>query len=70
MYFSDDPVRDAERYYEALEQAAIERRERLPYCDECGKKIETEYIYIIGDEFFCEDCMDKHRHYTDDFLDE
>ena len=63
-----DPVHDAEAYYEAQDIAREMRRERLPYCDECGKKIDGETFYIIGDEFICENCMDKHMVWTDDWL--
>ena len=63
-----DPIYEAELDYERRVQAAIERRERLPYCDECGKKIDGETFYIIGDEFICENCMDNHMVWTDDWL--
>lgn len=70
MYYSNDPVRDWDRYAEAQERAYEERMSRMPYCTECGKRIETECFYEINDEYWCEDCMDKHRHWTDDFLDD
>ena len=65
-----DPVRDAEAYYEAQEQAHIARRERLPRCSECGKPIETDTFYEVFDEYICPDCMDKHIVYTDDYLED
>ena len=70
MIFSFDPVRDAERFQEYLEREYARRMARMPYCSECGKRIETECFYKIGDEHYCEDCMDDHRFWTDDFLED
>ena len=43
--------------------------ERLPVCDYCGEPIQDEHCYVIDEEFFCPDCMDKYfRKSTDDFI--
>jgi hypothetical protein len=31
---------------------------RLPVCDGCGEPIQSEYMYEIGSEQFCEECKD------------
>lgn len=64
VLYSDDPVADAERYYDETS------RKRLPMCAECNRPIETECFYEICDEYICEDCMEQHRHWTDDFLED
>jgi formylmethanofuran dehydrogenase subunit E len=64
MYYTDDPIADAERY--TAEQEA--RVERLPICTECGHHIQDEHLYEINDEFICEECMrDNHRKRTEDY---
>ena len=58
MFYTDNPVCDAERYYAKREEEA----EKLPECSECGEKITDEYCYEINDEYICEKCMkDNHR---------
>ena len=48
MYFTNDPLRDFERY--EAEQA--EKTERLPVCEICGEHIQDEYGYCV-DSIFC-----------------
>jgi formylmethanofuran dehydrogenase subunit E len=36
----------------------IDALKRLPVCDGCGEPIQSEYMYEIGSEQFCEDCKD------------
>jgi len=31
---------------------------RLPVCDGCREPIQSEYMYEIGSEQFCEECKD------------
>jgi formylmethanofuran dehydrogenase subunit E len=52
-FYSDDPVRDAERYdrYQA-------RRERqYPCCDCCGYRIAEGNYYDINGEIMCLECL-------------
>lgn len=55
--WTDDPVKDAERYMEYLEEEA----EQLPVCDYCGERIEEDHYYEFQGDIICPDCMDKHR---------
>lgn len=60
MIYTDNPVKDAERYYEQLEQAAAE----LPKCDYCGKPLDD--YYNINGEILCSECLDDNfRHFVD-----
>ena len=31
--------------------------ESLPICDKCGEPIQDDYLYDIGGDIYCEDCM-------------
>lgn len=31
--------------------------EKLPVCEVCGHPIQDEYLYLINDEFICEECL-------------
>lgn len=53
FYYTDNPVRDAERYYGKLE----DETERRPKCECCGFPIIEDTAYRIGRTFYCEDCM-------------
>ena len=65
MSWTDDPVRDAERY-----EAEQERQlQRLPVCCECGYPIQTDECYEFNDELICPDCLrDNHRKWVDDYV--
>ena len=54
--WSDNPVRDAERYAEEQEDRIYD----LPVCSECGKHIQEDHYYTFGDECICPDCEKKH----------
>lgn len=65
MYYSDDPVADFERY-DSEQQRQLEK---LPVCDCCDEPIQDDYCYEIGDELFCEECMnDTFRKHTENFI--
>lgn len=55
FYRTGDPVRDAERYYNELE----EELENAPRCDKCGELLEA-YHYDIDGEIICDDCLIEH----------
>lgn len=60
MYFTDNPVYDAERYDE--EQEALQRKleEKAPECCICHKKIMFGYAYDFGDDLYAhEECANK-----------
>ncbi len=64
MYYTDDPIRDYERY--SLEQE--EKLNRLPRCSECDEPIQEETCYEINDEYICERCMQDHIRHTEDLI--
>lgn len=55
--WTDDPIRDFERYDAELEKAL----EKRPICDECGEHIQDDYMYVIGNYTLCEDCLKNFR---------
>lgn len=65
MMWTSDPVRDASRYSDALEEEAA----RYPTCEICGNHIlPGEPYYDMSDgmmeECYCEDCFrEKHIRY-------
>lgn len=62
LFRSENPVADAEAYYNYLEdnQPEEEEPEFVGYCFGCGDEINSDedYIYYDG-EYFCEDCMEE-----------
>ena len=49
------------------EQAAY--LESLPVCERCGEPIQDEHLYLINDEFVCQECLDSEfRKNTDDYI--
>ena len=65
MMWTDDPVKDYERY-DAQRCAELER---LPVCDECGNPIQDEEYYEFDGTLICEECLiDNHRKRVDDYL--
>ena len=67
MFYSDDPVADADRY-DAEQQRMIDK---LPKCDYCGEPIMDDYFYNIDGTFICEECLKtEFRKNTEDFIEE
>lgn len=64
MQYTDDPVAD----YDAYCREQDKFMEQLPYCDECGQRIEDEFCYQIDDVIICEDCIERFRKYTTDLV--
>lgn len=64
MFYTDDPVLDAERYA-AHQEAELDK---LPKCYECGEPIQDEKCFEINDELICPRCMIKnHEKWTEDY---
>lgn len=65
MYFTNNPIADAERY--AAEQE--EELEKLPICECCGEPIQQEKAIYYNDQWCCEYCEhDFWQNIRDDFL--
>lgn len=63
-FYSDDPVRDFDRY--DMAQAQLEAK--LPQCERCGHPIHDTY-YEINNEILCEKCMhDEYGRSAEDWL--
>ena len=64
-FYTDDPVRDAERYTEAQE----ERLERYPKCDHCGERITDDRLFNIDGKLYHIDCAeDLFKEWTEDHI--
>jgi formylmethanofuran dehydrogenase subunit E len=55
MFYSDNPIADFERHDAQQE----EELQKLPICCECGEPIQSDYLYEIDGELYCEDCMNE-----------
>ena len=38
---------------------------KLPKCKECGEHIQQERAVYIGDNWYCDNCLDENRRYID-----
>lgn len=71
MFYSDNPVNDAERYLAELDKQEEEWRSRLPVCSECGEHIEEDFCWDIEGELYCPDCADTlFCHCTENYMKE
>lgn len=67
MFYSDDPIRDAEHYYANMEEETAKR----PVCACCGFHIVDDVCFRIDGDLYCEDCMhDEFAVNVDDLMDE
>ncbi len=53
FYYSDDPIRDYDRY-DTYRERELKKR---PRCSDCDNPIQDDYCYVINDEPICEDCL-------------
>ena len=54
---TDDPARDADRYYSELEEARERAVACLPVCSRCKEHIEDDDLYDFDGELVCEECL-------------
>ena len=47
-------INDAYRFHELEQEAWLAKR---PKCDKCGEPIQDDYLYDVGGDIFCEECM-------------
>ena len=43
--------------WEAHEREKERQLESLPVCEVCSKPIQDDHLYLINDEFVCEECL-------------
>ena len=60
-FYSDDPVKDADRYIDYQDSML----EELPICTECEEPIQEMECYVIGDRIICEHCIDNFKEFTE-----
>lgn len=53
----------------AHERKAEAALEELPVCEDCGKPIQDDYLFVIEDKLVCEKCLNKnYRRNVEDFI--
>ena len=57
MFYSDDPVWDAEMHAQAQERKLSE----MQLSDGCGERIQTEYLYKLDGNTYCEKCIEDSK---------
>ena len=62
-------IPDVYDLWEAHEAEQEQALEKLPYCEICGNPIQDEHLYLINDEFVCQECLDRDfRKDVDDYV--
>ena len=56
--------------YERYDAEQERKLAKLPYCDICGERIQTEHYFDFDGKFICEDCMEDAKRYTDDLIED
>lgn len=69
MFWSDDPVWDAERYEAEREENYRSWLSQRPKCAICGEPIEEDYAVHLYEEWFCDDCLGNARSRIPDWED-
>lgn len=65
FYYSDDPVRDAERHMAEQDR----QRERYPKCSHCGEEIQDDELFDIHGEVYHLSCAEKEFvKWTEDYI--
>lgn len=63
MYIPDNYDMWAE--YDSMKE---EELEKLPICDCCGERIQSDECYEINDELICPECLrENHRKWVEDY---
>lgn len=45
-----------------------EKLDELPKCSECHHPIQDDRCYYFDGELICEECVENHRVFTEDFI--
>ena len=65
FYYSDNPVRDAERRMADLDRWL----DQFPKCAHCGEAITDETLFDIDGELYHIECAEEEfKKYTDDYI--
>lgn len=57
MYRTDDPIHDF-----LMHNAEQQRKlEQLPICKKCGYPIQQECAVLLGEHWYCDDCLREAR---------
>ena len=65
MYYTDDPLWDADRYQAEQDEELA----KLPRCSECDEPIQDDHCYEFNGELICETCLrDYHRVDTERYV--
>ena len=52
--------------HEAEQEALLEK---FPVCEICGEPIQDEHLYLINDEFVCQECLEREfQKQTEDYI--
>ena len=55
--------------WESHESDLEQDLKNLPVCERCSQPIQGEHLYLINDEFVCEECLvHDFRKNTDDYI--
>ena len=66
MYYTDDPHADFDRH----DREQNEWLKRLPVCCSCGEPIQSEKLFDIEGDLYCEDCgKSEFVHDIEDYID-
>ena len=67
MYYTDDPHADFDRH----DREQAEWLEKLPVCCHCGEPIQSEDLFDIGGDLYCEECgKAEFVHSTENYIEE
>ncbi len=67
MYRTDDPYADFDRH----DQKQAKSLQKLPICCKCRNPIQSEQLYDIDGDLYCEECGERlFKHYTENYIEE
>lgn len=65
MFYTDDPHADFDRH----DREQSEWLDTLPVCCRCGEPIQTDKLFDIDGDLYCEDCGESEfMHSTENYI--
>lgn len=56
-------------FFRNEEDSKEEWLKKRPKCDFCDEHIQDDYLYVIDDQYICDECMKSNfRKWTDDYM--